>query len=99
MHETLPEFIKIILLIVIIACFLIFALVIVGSIFLSPEREQEEDDDEVKTSKQNIKCPACGAVNYDVKVEQGPILGFDNYVHECIVCGYVITESHWEEVK
>jgi cytochrome c-type biogenesis protein CcmH/NrfF len=96
MHEIPPEFIKIILLIVIIACFLIFALVIVGSIFLSSEQEQEED--KPQPLGQNIKCPACGAVNY-AEVETGAILGFDTYVHECIVCGYVITESHWEEVK
>jgi rubredoxin len=98
MTEMFQEFMKITSLIIIVVCFLIFALVMFVNVVLSPEREQEEEE-EPKTLKQNIKCPACGAVNYDVEVAYGPVLGFDTYVHECIVCGYVITESHWEEVK
>jgi hypothetical protein len=53
-----------------------------------------------KPSSEFVKiiCPKCQRIQ-DAVVEKGPILGFDNYVHECIGCTYVITESEWEEIE
>ena len=43
-----------------------------------------------------IKCPRCGNVQ-NARVKK--TLPFYTYMHICKKCGYVITESEWDEVK
>lgn len=44
-----------------------------------------------------IVCPDCGAIEqaYAVLYEGTP---FWTYIHECTNCGYIISESEWEEL-
>lgn len=44
---------------------------------------------------ETIKCPECG------KVQQAEVVittAWNSYCHECINCGYWISESEWDEV-
>ena len=43
-----------------------------------------------------IKCPRCGHVQ---NAQVGKTFPFYTYMHICKKCGYVITESEWDEVK
>lgn len=45
----------------------------------------------------NIRCPCCGMVQ-ETQVEWADKYPWPFYVQECEACGYVITESEWEEV-
>lgn len=52
--------------------------------------------DEKKTHKVRIECQECNLIQNAI-VEVG--IPFNTYVHECIGCGYTITESEWVEIK
>ena len=54
-----------------------------------------EVDEKTIYHTEHVICPGCGKVESAI-VEH--TLPFYSYVHECN-CGYVITESEWEEVK
>jgi Zn ribbon nucleic-acid-binding protein len=45
-----------------------------------------------------IICPKCGEMQH-AAVTWGEPDPYPTYVHECIACGYIITESEWDEVK
>jgi hypothetical protein len=85
--------------------FVVFFGVVLLILITARSGERDESDEgtpyavDTHTVRENIKCPECGAVNYDAGVQLGPIAGFDSYVHECICCGYVITESDWEVAR
>lgn len=50
-----------------------------------------------KTEKYvEIRCPQCGHIQ---KARVRKTLPFYTYVCICKKCGYVITESEWDEVK
>ena len=50
-----------------------------------------------KTEKHvKIRCPICKHVQ-NARVRK--TLPFYTYMHICKKCGYVITESEWDEVK
>ena len=50
-----------------------------------------------KTKKRvKIRCPRCGNVQ-NARVKK--TIPFYTYIYTCRKCGYVITESDWEEVK
>jgi predicted RNA-binding Zn-ribbon protein involved in translation (DUF1610 family) len=48
----------------------------------------------MKTHKEKIICPNCGAKQW-ANVEHTLPWAW-NYTHKCIKCGYWITESEWE---
>ena len=52
----------------------------------------------MRTETQIIKCPECGTIQ-QAGVSFVPLIVWGDYVHECEHCGYIITESEWEEVK
>ena len=52
----------------------------------------------MNTETQTIKCPECGTIQ-QAKVSFVPLIGWGNYIHDCINCGYTITESEWEQVE
>ena len=62
------------------------------------EGEQNANDAPGYPRKENIRCPECTRV-------QLALVRFDDsmpaplYVHTCEVCGYMIMESDWEQVK
>lgn len=43
-----------------------------------------------------IKCPSCGMIQKAVVEHKH--YPWDIYVHECVECDWIITESDWEEV-
>jgi hypothetical protein len=49
-----------------------------------------------KQWKETIICPECKTVQMAI-VEATPI--FNSYVHECVKCEHIITESEWQTVK
>lgn len=56
-------------------------------------REPEFCSDDVK-----IICPNCGKI-CEAKIEYVDGWPFADYTHECEHCGFMITESQWEEVN
>ena len=52
--------------------------------------------EEISTTKVRIKCPECDAIQ-DAIVKHNAF--YNTYIHICKVCGYVIMESEWNEVK
>ncbi len=68
-----------------ILCLLLLAIITAG----------EGDESYTERYLQTIKCPECLMVcEAEVFREQPWFV----YVHECEHCGYIITESDWEEV-
>lgn len=45
-----------------------------------------------------IRCDECGTVQY-ANVEMTPYDPRPGFVHDCISCGHVISESEWNEVS
>jgi len=91
--------------------FIVFFWTVLLILITAHSGDQDESDEGVEsyegtpyavdthTVRENIKCPECGAINYDVEIDLYQSAGFDSYVHECICCGYVITESDWEVAR
>lgn len=50
----------------------------------------------METHKEIIKCPNCGHIREATAEMTKP---FATYIHTCVKCGYVITESEWEKVS
>lgn len=44
-----------------------------------------------------IKCPACHTAQAAIVLEATSF--WNEYIHNCEVCDYMITESEWDEVK
>ena len=49
----------------------------------------------MKSHIERIVCPMCGAIQ-DVVVEH--TTPWFSFVHECISCEYIISESEWDSI-
>lgn len=47
---------------------------------------------------ETIICPVCDFEQIST-VKKQPRLPFVTYIHECDACGYIITESEWQQVE
>lgn len=45
-----------------------------------------------------ITCPNCGKI-CNAEVESNDDFPFNSYFHDCENCGFVITESEWDEIE
>ena len=52
---------------------------------------------DVQVKETKIECPKCGYVQ--MAFVDHTTVPFSSYVHECCECGYIITESEWNEIK
>jgi len=48
-------------------------------------------------SSRRIMCPKCGEVQQAAVTWSYPD-PYASHIHECTACGYIITESEWNEV-
>ena len=61
--------------------------------FICSQMTTNQEEYKMKQHTEIIKCPACGLIQPAVVKHTLP---WYSYVHHCVRCKHVITESEWE---